>query len=332
MTTKRILVAGLTAHILLAASCAVSPVEDSYRSQDRVINAWVRQNYPGLSTFSGTGSYVLSMEPGSGPSVGDSSYITVHYTKYDLDGTVLSTNRRELAEQTGSYSATANYGGNTWRLGQGYLPDDLETVLKTMRSGGRLKLALPVSSSDHSASLYSAFNGTEEGQNEIIEISIDTVVNNIVSYQEETIRNWFREHYHVADTAAEHLYFRKLEAHEEETDSISEGHTIQVRYIGRYLDGKVFDTNIEDSAKFHRIWDSGASYNALTISFYKDDDEQFESNNSVVSGFREAIQMMNYGEKAVTLFGYQLGYGESGRSPIPEYTPLLFWLYIEPRD
>ena len=41
---------------------------------------------------------------------------------------------------------------------------------------------------------------------------------------------------------------------------------------------------------------------------------------------------MNFGEKAVTVFGPQLGYGEKGSSPsIPEYSPLCFWLYIEPK-
>jgi hypothetical protein len=42
---------------------------------------------------------------------------------------------------------------------------------------------------------------------------------------------------------------------------------------------------------------------------------------------------MNYDETAVTAFSSDLGYGESGSNPaIPEYTPLSFWLYIEPKD
>ena len=43
--------------------------------------------------------------------------------------------------------------------------------------------------------------------------------------------------------------------------------------------------------------------------------------------------MMNFGETAVTVFNSELGYGEKGKSPsIPEYAPLYFWLYIEPKD
>ena len=143
------------------------------------------------------------------------------------------------------------------------------------------------------------------------------------------MRQWFRERYQIADTTAEHLYLKKLEVHDSEEDTIPEGRTISVRYIGRMMNGQVFDTNIEDTAKFYRIWDSSRSYNALTISYYKNNEEQFNQDNSVVTGFGRAIQHMNYNEKAVTLFSSQLGYGESGSKPsIPEYSPLVFWLWI----
>ena len=98
------------------------------------------------------------------------------------------------------------------------------------------------------------------------------------------------------------------------------------------MDGRVFDTNIEDTAKFYRIYKSNGSYNALSIEYYRTDTTKFSSANSVVKGFGKGVTLMNYGEKAVVLFNSQLGYGEKGSSPsIPEYSPLSFWLYIEPK-
>lgn len=333
MTHKRILFATLVTACLAAASCAVDPTEDTYRSEDRVMKAWINHYYPGTSTYKDSGAYVLEIEHGNGPAVADSSYICAHYTKYDLDGNILATNVKSISEQTGSYSVSSYYGGNTWRMDQGFLPDGLEQVIKSMPGGSRIKVALPHSASGHSTSTYSAFSSTIEGQNEVIDLAIDTVINNIYSYQEDIMRSWFIEHYHLADTAAEHLYFRKLDAHESEEDTVSEGSTVSVRYIGRLMNGQVFDTNIEDTAKFYRLWNSSSSYNALTITYYKDNEEQFKSDNSVVDGFGKAVLMMNYGETAVTLFNSTLGYGESGSSPsIPEYSPLVFWLYIEPKN
>lgn len=146
------------------------------------------------------------------------------------------------------------------------------------------------------------------------------------------MKQWFQEHYGVSDTASMHLYIKKIEEKTEETDTVSEGATVKVRYIGRLLNGQVFDTNIQDTAKFYRLYDSDNSYDALNVTFYKTDGEKLLEDNSVVTGFAKAVSMMNYGETAVTLFNSELGYGEKGSSPsIPEYSPLVFWLYIEPK-
>jgi len=330
MTLKKTLFPTLLLAAFLMTACAVSPGSDEYYSQDRVMKAWINCNYPGLTPYGSTGAYVIDMVKGEGTPVTDSSYIRVFYTKRTLDGDIISTNEKELAEQLGEYSEAAWYGGNTWRMDQGYLPDALETVLKTMREGGRLKMALPASASDHNYTLYDAFSSTAETENTILDVTIDTVINNIYKYQEETMRKWFYENYHVADTTVEHLYLKKLEEHTSESDTVADGATVSVRYIGRLMNGQVFDTNVEDSAKFYRIWSSTGSYEALSISYNKENYDQFKQNNSVVEGFGKAVLQMNFKEKAVTLFSSQLGYGDSGSNPmIPEYSPLIFWLWIE---
>ena len=316
----------------LTAACAVDPEEDSNYGLDRVMKAWIRVNYPGLKPFENTDSYVLEMVEGTGAPVVDSAYVWVHYAKRNLDQTVTSTNIQELAEQIGTYSVTANYGSNIWRVDQGYLPDDLEDVIKSLRAGGHAKVALPASASGHDRSLYSAFSSLTETTNQIIDVTIDTVVTDIYDYQERIMKAWFRERYGVSDTAAAHLYLKKLVEKTAEEDTIPEGNTVRVRYVGRLMDGRVFDTNIEDTAKFYRIYKSNGSYNALSIEYYRTDTTKFSSANSVVKGFGKGVTLMNYGEKAVVLFSSQLGYGEKGSSPsIPEYSPLSFWLYIEPK-
>ena len=314
----------------LAISCAVNPEEDSDISYDHVMKAWMRVNHPDIKPFGNGGAYVLEMDKGDVVSIGDSAYIRVHYTKRMLDGTIVESDVREIAEQLGEYKASSNYAGNTWRLTQGYIPDALEEVFRTMRSGGSATIALPKSASDHEYTLYDAFSSLEEANNYIFEIAIDTVLYDIIDYQEKEMRKWFRTHYDSEATIADHLYFKKLEEHTADSDTITEGATINVRYIGRLMNGQVFDTNIEDTAKFYRIWSSSGSYNALEMTYYKSDETQFNSNNSVVEGFGQAILKMNSGEKAVTLFNSELGYGEDGKNPsIPEYSPLVFWLYIE---
>lgn len=330
MKLKRVLFPTLLLAAVMTVSCAVDPAEENYYSQDRVMKAWMNQNYPGISVYGDTGAYLIDMERGEGVSVADSAYVCVHYTKRTLDGTISSTNVQELAEQLGEYSPSYWYGGNTWRVDQGYLPAGLEKALKSMRAGGRLKMAIPASASEHDYSLYDPFKQNPETSNLVIELTLDTVIANIYDYQEKAMREWFSKNYRIADTLKEHQYFKKLEEHTADSDTVSEGASVSVRYVGRLMNGQVFDTNIEDTAKFYRIWSSSGNYNALTISYYKQNTEQYSQNNSVVTGFGQAVLEMNYDEKAVTLFGSQLGYGDSGSNPaIPEYSPLIFWLWIE---
>lgn len=330
MTLKKALFPTLLLATVLTASCAVNPETDSNFSEDRVMKAWIHTYYPDAPLVGDTGVYLLEMENGTGVPVTDSAYFLTHYTKSDLDGTISATTDVNIAGQSGMYTATNWYGGNYWRVDQGYLPEGLEKAVKGMRAGGRLKLAIPASASSHENSLYTPFTATSENTNQLIDLTIDTVVTDIYNYQELSMKKWFIQHYQVGDTAAEHFYFKKLEEHTSEADTIAEGAAVKVRYIGRMMNGKVFDTNIEDTAKFYRIWKDGSTYNALSIHYYKEDETQFANHNSVVEGFGKAVLKMNYDEKAVTLFGSQLGYGDSGSYPsIPEYCPLIFWLWIE---
>ena len=166
-----LLLAGMT-----AVSCAVQSEEDADYSGDRVMKAWINVNYPGLKPYGDTGAYILEMEQGQGPAVSDSAYVWAHYVKYRLDRSIASTNIQRFAEQLGTFTRTTCYSSDIWRIDQGYLPDDLETILKTMRSGGHVKVALPNSASGHSQSFYSAFTGTKEDENLVIDLTIAFVI------------------------------------------------------------------------------------------------------------------------------------------------------------
>ncbi len=333
MKVNKALLTALLLTASLAVSCAVEPKEDSDTAYDHIMTAWIRVNHPGVKPYGTYGAYILEMDKGDGGAIGDSAYIRVHYTKRSLDGTITDTNVEELAEQLGLNGNTACYDGNVWRMTQGYLPDALEEVLRTMRGGGNAAIALPMSASSHLSVMYDAFSTTSESNNYVYEIAVDTVITDIIDYQDQVMRAFFREHFDSESTIADHHFFKKIEEKTEPADTIPEGNTVRVRYIGRLLNGQVFDTNIEDTAKFYRIWSNKSTYDAMSIAFYKNSEDQFDNNNSVIKGFGQSILKMNYGEKVVTVFNSDLAYGAEGSNPaIPEYSPLFFWLYVEPKD
>lgn len=326
--SRIVLLACLAAVAFASASCAVSSTADD-SAQDRVLKAWMDVNYPGVQPRS-TGAYVISLESGSGDSIADSAYVFAHYTCTDLEGNIASTNKLDLAEQLGTFEYNGYYGSDIWRVDQGYIPSGLEEVIKNLRVGGKATVAIPVSASYTEASVYNAFPESEEA-NVIYNITVDGVTYDIKDREESMLRDFRDINFAGLDSLRDGFYMKKLV--ECPDDTIPGGNTVKVRYIGRLVETRqVFDTNVQDSAKFYRLYDSENTYEGLEITI-NEDEESFFENNSVVSGFGYALMNMNYGETAVCFFRSDLGYSASGSgNSIPEYAPLCFWIHVEEDD
>jgi FKBP-type peptidyl-prolyl cis-trans isomerase FkpA len=74
------------------------------------------------------------------------------------------------------------------------------------------------------------------------------------------------------------------------------GYTCKCNYVGKFMDGKIFDQN------------KGAD---MPI-------------GQMIPGFNEALMMMKKGGKATFLIPPAIGYGEQGGGPIPGNSPLVF--------
>lgn len=325
---KNILLAAIL--VLAVDACAKLPDDNTSISYDRMLKSWIKVNHPEAVYNKDAGVYVLNEVQGSGRSVTDSSYIFVHFTSTDLDGNILNTNDEYLDKMIGGYDRTNYYGSLIWRLGQGYIYDGLEEYVKKMKVGSYSRLAIPVEAAVISNAVYAAMAASGK-DNLLFEFTMDDAVDDIHAYELSKLKEYDDANYKIGSMLMDGQYFKILES-ASETDTIADKAKIKVRYVGRRLDGTVFDTNIEDSAKFHRIYDSSDDYDALSVTFSKDS-ATFAEDNTVVDGFGNAIMQMKYGEKSVTYFSSDLGYAEKGSgSAIPSYCPLSFWIYIEPKD
>jgi len=86
------------------------------------------------------------------------------------------------------------------------------------------------------------------------------------------------------------------------------GDTVEIYYIGRYLDGRVFDTNINsDPLRF------------------------FIGAMTVIEGFEEGVTYMKKGGEAMLIIPSSLAYGPVGSyyMGIPGYTPLGFNIILD---
>ena len=86
-------------------------------------------------------------------------------------------------------------------------------------------------------------------------------------------------------------------------NTVSSGKTITLRYVGRLIDGTVFD---QDTA-------TGASALAFTV-----------GSGTVIPGFDEGLIGMRVGGKRVIIIPPKLGYGATPRAGIPGNSILVF--------
>ncbi len=115
------------------------------------------------------------------------------------------------------------------------------------------------------------------------------------------------------------------------TTSGSNDTTIYINYVGRLLNGNVFDTNVERVAQDNGL--SGGTYEPVAIqwgdSYYELQMGDESSSSSVTQGFAMTLWRMHPFGKAIGIFYSNLGYGYSGSgSSIPAYSPLMFEIEI----
>jgi FKBP-type peptidyl-prolyl cis-trans isomerase len=93
------------------------------------------------------------------------------------------------------------------------------------------------------------------------------------------------------------------------------GQQVQVNYVGKYLDGKVFDTSIESIAREEEIYSESRTYEPFTFTLGR---------GQVILGWDVGIKLLNEGTKATLILPSYMAYGPRGNSSIPPNTVLLF--------
>jgi len=92
-------------------------------------------------------------------------------------------------------------------------------------------------------------------------------------------------------------------------DNAKAGKMVSMNYIGKFLDGKVFDANIDSDYKPV----NGRTPFDFTLGV-----------GQVIRGWDEGVQLLNPGARATLYIPSALGYGSMNRDPIPPNSILVF--------
>lgn len=322
---KKIKISIVTALAACAVfSCAQEKEEAANDVQKRILDAYVAEYYPSATKMP-SGLVYINQQAGTGDTLAKFNGAYVMYTTKTLAGNYTSTNDAELAKRLGTYSKSTYYGPKLYEIGYGTNYVGIEEMLIGMRSGGSATAIIPpwLTVGEYS-------DGQSATENMFYTFELKSVVKDIIKFQLDSMASYARKNYPGLDTTSYGFYFKKL--NDSQKDTIAKDATVSVRYVGRLLDGFIFDTNIADTAKKYGIYNSSATYDPLSVSLNEDLATMVES-TSLVKGFCKAIQnMKRYEQKAFTMFYSEFGYSSSGKDQIGPYQPLIFWLYVEPKE
>ena len=98
------------------------------------------------------------------------------------------------------------------------------------------------------------------------------------------------------------------------------GDTVGVYYVGKFTNGKLFDTNIKDEAKKGNLpVDPRNPYMPLRYPL---------GAQGMIKGWNEGLLLLPKGTKATFILPSSLGYGDNGYQRIGPFTPLVFDLEL----
>lgn len=130
----------------------------------------------------------------------------------------------------------------------------------------------------------------------------------------EAIHAYLQQHQLQADTTSSGLRYRIT--HPGQGASPQPGDLVSVNYIGRTLEGQVFDTNMAAEAKQHKLYDARRKYEPMQFTI---------GQGSMIPGFEEGIKLLNKHAKASLLVPSVLAYRELDLSPhIKPHSSLIF--------
>lgn len=312
-----------------ASSCAKDVDEDLVTTQKRIFKAYIDVNgYSGCETI-GDSIYVISRSgEGVGEYPADSTYAFVRYSAKYTNGDYAAYSYDTIAMQMGTYKPTNFYGSYVWPINMGYISDPISDVVKTMKPGEKsVSIVPPWLTTINTETAYASTSAPL-----IYEIELEKVVKDIYQYQYNVLQQFSTEHFGSMDSLSLGFYFKKFHSSGYK-DTIAEGNTIYLWYVGRMLDGSVFDTNIEDTAKKYDLYDPTRSYTEMSV-MYSKDPETIEEEEDLVAGFCKGLVSGNltYGDKCFIFFDSSLGYGSAGSldngEGIPPFYPISFEIWV----
>ncbi len=322
--TLKIAFAALVA-MVLAVGCAKNSGLDTSGHENQALEAWMEKNVDftkyaeWMKTDDGTYILWLRKAPVLDPKVDtlaeENDWVRINYTGKTLDEDVFYTRSAAVAKVQGTYNRRTHYVPDFVHLHKenSLLPKGTREALTHMRVGDMVRVIMP-SGSYMAASGYSATNVGYNGQFGLpgsVPVIVDSLellemTTKPIEEEEVAIGSYVeRWGMNAADSLKGYkgLYVQLQNPFPFKRDSVVKDSVLTCYYKAYFLDGFVFDSNI-DSVQM-RAW--GEIYNQGPMKW-----DMKNKETSMIEGFKQACCQACYGDHIRTIFTSAYGYGISG--------------------
>jgi FKBP-type peptidyl-prolyl cis-trans isomerase len=321
---KRLFKQSLSIFVILSlfSSCAKEESESTDNIEQRYIESHVKVIYKDTLTKTSSGLYIINLKEGTGPAITDTSGVYVRYSVMDFRNNYSATTYDSIAKIIGTYSDTTYFGPRLFQMGDYSLMRGVEEALKLVKQGGRIKFIIPtwLSNYNYKGSAYLLSSPY------VYDIEVLRVVPSVAKFQIDTLEAYSKKYYGGIDSIAYGFYHKSLE--EGIGDTLAVDEYVSFWYVARLLDGFVVDTNIEDTARKYRIYNSSVSYTALSHTIV---DIDKTTDNELIPAIDKALLNMKHGGVSVVFFSSSWGYGSSSKG-FGRYQPMVYWIKVVSDD
>jgi FKBP-type peptidyl-prolyl cis-trans isomerase len=300
ITMKRLIYGSiLLAGIIVMAGCLPNEAEELKEEEQRALKKYLENNNI-TQDPTASGLYFIPITDtaaGASPTIDD--IVEFEYTGWLVDGEVFGTTDSAVAKEAEIYYESIVYG--PVRLVLKNAIAGLAEGFQLMQEGERAKMIMP---SDI------AYNGYSMGliprySTLIFDITLHHVITDPEEYEQNLIQAFLdSNNYDVTPTESGLYYIEEVPG---DSILIDYGSAVDVYYTGYFLDGRVFDSNMDDKQP-------------LTISY---------PNEYLIEGWDEGLKLMSKGSKGILIVPYDLAYGENGNNMIGPCMTLVFDIEIE---
>ena len=331
---KNIVVALLCAVVIGGfASCSENPTIDTKKFQQNSLDAWMAKyvNCDDTVAWKQSNGMYVQVLPSTQPldeslaSADTIVWVRINYTGRTLQNNVYLTRSENEARWQGTFTERTYYApdylycgstntnmieGQYYALKNEFMIDGVPTKM-VQGSKVRLYMTSELAYGSYGTSNNQGYGGqfTLKGNVPTIEdLELVEVVKDPVERENKLVADYAEQMWgmNVADTIAEHFYLDKSNLLDVTLgDTLTVDSTAYLYYKGYYLDGFVFDSNI-DSVQLR-------AFGEITHSdplVYKPSEDKEE----LINAFYRAIPGMRYGEWGRMVFTSLYGYGASGYS------------------